>query len=320
MQYKIQEFINECDICRLSKYDRNPLKLKFNHTPTPSRPLEIVHIDSVTFDKQKFLTIVDAFSKYAQAYPLLSLQRTEIIDKLLMFFGHHGCPKIIVSDNGGEFKNDLLQEFLRLHNIDSHFISSQHPQSNGIVERFHSTLREHYRIFNNRDNFKNESTISKIRYSIFAYNNTKHSVTKLTPFELLNGHIESNSPFNINIEQQVISQYNQTHRDKTKLLYEQIHEKMDETKRKIITKRNETREDPPDIPEKVYVKNRQKCSKSKNQYKQETLHTVDKDRKTALIVPKAHQTVPKIHLDNIKRPPKTSSNPNPIPGPSSALD
>ena len=319
LQQSIENYINECDACRLAKYERHPLKLKFNITPTGSRPFEIIHIDSLSLDKQKFLTIVDSFSKYAQTYPLASMQRTEIVSKLLIFFSHHGIPKLIVADNGGEFKNDLLREFLQIHKINVHFISSQHPESNGIAERFHSTIIEHVRLFNNREQFKNENICTKIQYAIIAYNNTKHSVTKFTPFEIINGHLETDDPVNISVQQQLTAHYNQAHRDRTKILYQQIQETINEKKQKIIGDRNKVREDPPEIPERVFVKNKQKCSKTKNKYKIQNLKTVNKELKTAELIPTNPQTTPNIHLSNIRRPPKRT-NPDSVAGPSSKQD
>lgn len=123
LKESIQEFINNCDVCQISKYDRHPLKPKFNLTPTACKPFEVMHKDTLTLEKHKFLTIIDTFSKFAMAYPLNSLHSLEIINNLLDFFTHHGIPKFIASDNGGEFKNKNLQEFL--HEIQIHFTSSQ---------------------------------------------------------------------------------------------------------------------------------------------------------------------------------------------------
>lgn len=64
-----------------------------------------MHIDSITLGSCKFLTIVDAFSKYAQAYKLESDQGIEIVRNLLKYFLHHGFPDQNNSDNGPEFKN-----------------------------------------------------------------------------------------------------------------------------------------------------------------------------------------------------------------------
>src|SRR6185436_3101436 len=66
LRKSIQTFINSCEICQITKYDRKPLTPKLNITPTATKPFQILHIDSITLEQAKFLTIVDSFSKYAQ--------------------------------------------------------------------------------------------------------------------------------------------------------------------------------------------------------------------------------------------------------------
>lgn len=112
-------------------------------SPTATKPFEISHMDTYTLEQSKFLTILDSFSKYAQAYPLKSLAATEIVDNLLMFFSHHGVPKQIILDNGTEFKNSVVTELFQLHKGKIHFIAPHHPQSNGNIERLNSTISEH---------------------------------------------------------------------------------------------------------------------------------------------------------------------------------
>lgn len=53
--------------------------------------------------------------------------------------------------------------------VNIHFASSQHPESNGIIEWFHSTLVEHLRIFDRLNEFKKE-LVEQVLYGIFAYN------------------------------------------------------------------------------------------------------------------------------------------------------
>ncbi len=195
LKSSVQSYINECEICIRSKYERNPVKIPMNVTPTASRPFEIIHLDTYTLEKSKFLTIVDSFSKYAQAYPLKSLAATEIADSLLSHFSHHGIPKQIIVDNGTEFKNTIVTELLSLHKIKVHFCSPYHPESNGIAERFHSTLSEHIRLLNNQ-NFANATIQNKIVYAVLAYNHTIHSTTNLKPIDVVQGHITSDDTFN----------------------------------------------------------------------------------------------------------------------------
>lgn len=70
--------------------------------------IELVHLDLLTIESEKFLTIVDAFSKYAQAYNLRDGTTVSVLQSLLNFFTHHSVPITIVTDNGTEFTNQLI--------------------------------------------------------------------------------------------------------------------------------------------------------------------------------------------------------------------
>lgn len=242
---------------------------------------------------------------------------------LIKFFAHHGIPQTIISDNGGEFKNSSVQELLKLHKIEIHFITSQHPESNGCIERFHSTLIEHIRLIHNQKEYKDDTIATKVTYAVIAYNNTRHSATQMTPYELISGHTANRSPLDIDIEHQLMNDYINTHKSRTKLLYETIHDKITENKEKTIAKANQNRESLPTIPEKVFVKNRQTQSKTKNKYNAEKIISIDETLKTANIAPRHANTSQRIHLSNIKRPKKPPKPPNishvseSSPGPSS---
>ena len=52
----------------------------------------------------------------------------------------HICPRCILSDNGTEFKNHLMDQVLQQLGIDYIFSSPYNPQSNGKLEAFHKYL------------------------------------------------------------------------------------------------------------------------------------------------------------------------------------
>ena len=68
----IRNYVNACDICQRAKYERDPPELKFHLTPTSNKPFEHVHMDTFQIGKQSFVTILDSFSRYGQAYPTRS--------------------------------------------------------------------------------------------------------------------------------------------------------------------------------------------------------------------------------------------------------
>ena len=53
----------------------------------------------------------------------------------------HMCPRYILSDNGTEFKNSLMDQVLQQLGIDRIFSAPYHPQSNGKLEIFHKYLK-----------------------------------------------------------------------------------------------------------------------------------------------------------------------------------
>lgn len=317
MQISIQKFIGNCEICRTVKYDRKPLKLKFNITPTPTKPFEIVHTDTLKYEHMKFLTIIDAFSKYAQVYVLETSQAQEIAENLMHFFSHHSVPGLLVLDNGPEFDNGIIKDFLTLHRVNVHFCSPHHPSSNGQIERFHSTFIDHLNIINNSPEFSKDSIKTKLHFAIIAYNNSIHTMTKKTPFEILNYDMQI--PTDIDLEAKLISNYVESHKEKIKALNKIINENLSKNKTKVITKLNKIREPPPKIPKTVFIKSNFR-SKKRNRYKKEEVIDTNPLKKTIrprLITGKKGRQFEKLHMGNVKRPNKVDTSP--VPGSSSAL-
>ena len=44
-----------------------------------------------------------------------------------------GLPKVLTSDQGGEFKSDLETEIMKLLQIKRHYITPYHPQVCGLL-------------------------------------------------------------------------------------------------------------------------------------------------------------------------------------------
>ena len=271
MVIDIENYVNNCEICLKNKYDRNPPVIKFNLTPTSSKPFEHIHIDTFKIANESYLTIIDTFSRYGQAYPLKSLTGPAVIENLLSFISHHGLPQKITTDSGTEFKNREVEDFCKIYKIDLHYTTPKNSNSNSPVERFHSTIIEHYRCLKNElNNFTPDQLIKR---SVLGYNNSIHSVTKYTPFEVIKGHINSTDPFDIN-DHVIVSNYVHNHKENAKELYRKIQEKNAQTKEKIISKINENRSDPENYANEntAYVKTK---SRSKDQPKFKKVDIID---------------------------------------------
>lgn len=92
------------------------------------------------------------------------------------------------------------------------------PNQNG----FHSTLLEHLRLL--KLQYKNESTENLIPYSLIAYNNTIHSLTKCRPHDVITGHFDPRDPIYLNFTEKIMQQYIHNHRVRMETIYRLIHD------------------------------------------------------------------------------------------------
>lgn len=250
MKESVTKYINECNICGQAKYDRNPIRQRFSIVPPPTKPFEILHLDLFTAQNEKFLTLVDSFSKYAQAYLLRDGTALSVIQALLTFCTHHGVPLTIATDQGPEFTNALFSEFTRLHKIQHHKILAHTPNDNGIVERFHSTILEHLRIL--KLERKNEPAINLMPYAVLAYNSSIHSFTKCRPIDLITGHFDPRDPLDIDMTGHLLQQYSQDHKKRMTQVYDVINETSLHNRTELTESRNKDRE-----PQKEYSPDQQ---------------------------------------------------------------
>lgn len=98
-------------------------------------------------------TFVDTYSRVAQAK--LYLEKTAITaadmlnDRVLPFFDEQGIPLLrILTDRGTEYcgkvENHAYQLYLAMEDIDHSRTKANSPQTNGICERFHKTMKQEF--------------------------------------------------------------------------------------------------------------------------------------------------------------------------------
>ncbi|CAK1583893.1 unnamed protein product [Parnassius mnemosyne] len=235
LQETVSAIINSCTACKKMKYDRKPIKPILQLTQTQDAPFQEIFIDLFNIEGKHYLTLIDAFSKLGQAIEIANRSTPEVVRALMRYFSFYGIPKKISSDPGSEFNNELIKEFLSLHKIEQHIGTPNSPSSMGLIERFHSTIIEIYRLA--KYERKPTDAASVMTYSVLAYNNTIHSVTELTPFEVVFGHTDTGSPFNTEFDKQYLQHLVRDHAKRTKFLYKYLAENMVAIKEKIRKKK-----------------------------------------------------------------------------------
>lgn len=252
---KLKIFINSCDTCKRSKYDRKPPKL-IQKSTFGDTVFDRVHIDVFFMKGQKWLTIVDSFSKFANAIPLPTRTIVDMKRTITEHIRQFGRPKTIVCDQEPSFKSIDFIGFLSDLNIEIHHASSSH--ANGIVERFHSTLIELYRTLHPK--FKDLNTNEIVNILVDIYNNTFHSAINQKPRDVV---FNSSSSTN---HEEITEHFNKI----------QSAVKIELNKRKINHEEKfADKETPKNLNDNeiIYIKNGQRLNKDKNPYKLSTVKT-----------------------------------------------
>ena len=117
-------------------------------TEIPDRPFDKIAIDLVTEYKtstsvnKHILTILDHLTRWPEAFPIPDKSADTIVSKFITaYLPVHMCPWYILSDNGTEFKNSLMDQVFQQLGIDRIFSAPYHPQSSGKLEVFHKYLK-----------------------------------------------------------------------------------------------------------------------------------------------------------------------------------
>lgn len=279
LKERITKFINNCEICNLEKYDRHPVKQKFKITETPNGPREIVHIDVFySLDKTLFLTLIDKFSKYAQAIKIKGRTWTEFKRATLQYISTIGHFKKLIVDNELGFKALPLRQFLDDQNIEIHFTSNNNHTSNSDVERFHNTINEHLRLLRHDPNKNTDSVEDKILKIISFYNNSVHSTTGKKPLDFFLGNIKPEE-------------------------YPAIREKIIKNKEKTINTLNKNREDVQVTSGPIFLKE-VRGGKNHAKFRKVNANIVDNDH---VIIGSGHR----YYKSHIKRSKKYQDNNNP---------
>lgn len=158
-------------------------------TSVPSKPFDIVHIDIFISQPYLFLSAVDKFSRYGILISIKSRSIPDVRAGLIKLISIYTTPKLVICDNEPALKSIEIRGLFQRLNIDVYYTPSNHSETNGIVERFHSTIIEIYRCIKHKYEDLNKKEIFKIAVSL--YNKTIHTAHKHKPFEILFGHREN---------------------------------------------------------------------------------------------------------------------------------
>ena len=85
---------------------------------------------------------MDHLTGWPEAFPIPDKSVHTIVSTFInQYLPVHMCPRYILSDNGMEFKNQLMDKVLQQLGIECIFSTPYHPQNNGKLEVIHKYLK-----------------------------------------------------------------------------------------------------------------------------------------------------------------------------------
>ena len=143
----VRAWARACDRCQRCKVTR--------HTETgirtftlPRRRFGHVHIDvvgplAISNGYRYLFTAVDRATRWPEVIPLTEATSASCAQAFLNgWVARFGVPDDITSDRGTTFTSDLWKNLASLLGTRVHYTTSYNPESNGMVERFHRSLKQ----------------------------------------------------------------------------------------------------------------------------------------------------------------------------------
>jgi transposase InsO family protein len=192
MYKDIDNYIKSCILC--AQY--NPRRQKPPGTLRPIKPPEgvwqLVAMDfhgPITPTSQRgnkyIISLTDVLSKFVvtkavrdnTAQTAVRFLKEDVITKF-------GTPRCILTDNGTHFTSSMMNELIKHVGATHLYSTPYHPQTNGQVERYNSTMDAKIAALSN---FRKTDWDDQLSFVTFNYNTSIHSSTKQVPFEMMYG-------------------------------------------------------------------------------------------------------------------------------------
>ena len=150
----IDYFCNNCPICctyyQSLKLTKNP-RIITDEVPHYRYLCDITFLYKKITNKTKYNYIIDFldhFSKFYWAFPIEQKNAEISLKYIKIFLMINDPPKILQTDNGGEFVNNILSSYLEEINVEHIKSRPHHPQTNGALERYHREKKKYIILIN----------------------------------------------------------------------------------------------------------------------------------------------------------------------------
>jgi Integrase zinc binding domain/Chromo (CHRromatin Organisation MOdifier) domain len=192
----VREYVTTCFTCQNIAISRHKPYGKLESLPVPEGPWQEVSLDFITQlpssyigtkEYDAILVVVDRYTKMARFIPTI----TNIAAPEFAALFHenielkYGSPRGIVSDRDTRITSKFWAEICAYSLIKRKLSTAFHPQTDGQTEILNRILENYLRAYTSLEQMNWAKLLPSAEY---AYNNSRSSSTKVTPFMALYGY------------------------------------------------------------------------------------------------------------------------------------
>ena len=191
MYRSVKNYIAACRPCQTCKVSRQKASGLLQPIESPSGVFDLLGLDFLgplqrtPAGNRYVLVCTDYLSKWAitQAVQDCTAETAArfLVERIIF---QYGTPKKLLTDQGTHFVANLFEAISSRCGIHHITASTYHPQTNGLTERFNSTLCNSISTYVNRQQSDWDEFLSSVT---FAYNTSKQASTNFDPFTLMFG-------------------------------------------------------------------------------------------------------------------------------------
>jgi len=185
MERDVRKYCSECDICQRTKAPRHAKHGLLHPLELACKPWTHISTDFITDLPESegatiILVLVDRFTKMAHFVPIKKKDSPTVARAYLEnIWKYHGFPEDVVSDRDTTFTGSFFTDLYNYLGIKRSMSTAYHTQTDGQTERINQIIESYLRSY---CNYEQNDWASMLAMAEYAYNNSKHSVTKISPF------------------------------------------------------------------------------------------------------------------------------------------
>ena len=195
----IANHVNSCLPCAQNNTRRQKPPGALKPIPPPEGIWKLLSMDfhgpiapTTKRGNRYIISLTDVLSKFVITKAVRDCTATTAVDFLVKdVILKYGTPTSILTDNGSHFTAQLMNQLFQRIGVTHLYSTVYHPQTNGQIERFNSTMDGKIVALCNE---RRTNWDEVLPYVTFNYNTSIHATTKQVPFEMMHGR-QATLPF-----------------------------------------------------------------------------------------------------------------------------